>query len=304
MMRPLSKQESHNAETKVRLSVVLANSLDPHLYESCALTIPDYAEEICLSGFPGIHCLSQRFARIQLDGYIENIIQKEFPEQGLKVRKPQVLKAWLKAYAAATGSTTSYKKILVASTAGEDQKPAASTTLVYRDVLDTLYLTDRVDAWLPTDNHFTALGKAQKHYLVDPGLAARLLDLDKDGLIKDAIEPLGPQRKSSIFGRLFESLVASSLKVYCQHNEADLFHLRTPTGDHEVDFVITKGDTVLAVEVKLSHEVTQADVAQLHWLQTKLASNKTLVKVLINTGAYAYCREDGIYVIPLGALGA
>jgi predicted AAA+ superfamily ATPase len=303
-MRPLSIQERIGFQAKVRLSDLLDESLDVNLYESCQATMPDYAEEICLSGFPGIHELSQRFARVQLDGYIEDIIQKEFPEQGLKVRKPHVLKAWLKAYAAATASTTSYKKILVASTAGEDQKPASSTTLVYRDVLDMLYLTDRVDPWLPTDNHFTTLGKSPKHYLVDPGLAARILGLDVDGLIKDAIEPLGPQRKTSIFGRLFESLAASSLKVYCQHNEADLFHLRTPMGDHEVDFIVIQGNTVIGIEVKLSHEVSQADVSQLHWLQTKLASHKKLIKVVINTGAYAYRREDGVFVVPLGILGA
>jgi predicted AAA+ superfamily ATPase len=301
-MRPLSMHERGLMKAKVSLSDILEGRVDGQIYEPCPLTLGDYAEEICLSGFPGIHNLSLTMAGIQLDGYIDNIIQKEIPEQGVKVRKPQVLRAWLKAYAAATASTASYKKILVAATPGEDQKPAASTTLVYRDLLDALYLTDRVDPWLPTDNQFSALGKTPKHYLVDTGLAARLVDVDPDGLIRGTRKPLGSQKEGSMFGRLFEGLVANSLKVYCQSCDAHLYHLRTPSGDHEVDFVITKDDVVLAVEVKLSHETSNRDTVHLHWLGTKLDEEKKCVKAIINTGTHAYRREDGVYVIPFGLL--
>jgi predicted AAA+ superfamily ATPase len=232
------------------------------------------------------------------------IINKEFVEQGHRVRKPQVMRAWLKAYAAATGSITSYQKILLASTPGDDAKPDKKTTAAYRDLLDQLYLTDRIEAWLPTDNLFSALSKAPKHYLVDSALAARLLDLDKNTLLLNSVTMLGKQRESSALGRLFEGMVANTLKVYCSHSNANLFHFRSPDGSHEIDFIIEKQNTIIGIEVKLSDSIDKDDVAQLHWLEHKLAPEKTYIKVAINTGAHTFCREDGVFVVPFGAFGS
>ncbi|MDR3308164.1 MAG: DUF4143 domain-containing protein [Coriobacteriales bacterium] len=304
LMRPLSMEERGLCQPCVRLSELLEGSVDKSIFEHCPVTISDYVHEIYSSGFPGIHRLSDSLVKVQINGYIEDIIHKEFPEQGLKVRKPQILRSWLKAYAAATGSTTSYTKLLIASTPGEDIQPAASTTLVYRNLLDALYITDRIEAWLPTDNHFSALGKSPKHYLVDPALAVRLLGLSYSSLISDNKKPLGKQKETSMLGRLFENLVASSLKTYCQSNDAELYHLRTPAGDHEVDFIIVKGNRILGIEVKLAHEVSRDDVKHLDWLSSKLDAANRVTKVIINTGEYAYQRADGVVVIPLALLGA
>ena len=87
--------------------------------------------------------------------------------------------------------------------------------------------------------------------------------------------------------------------AYC----AKIYHFRTPKGNHEVDFVVTLGDVVLAIEVKLSHEVSDRDTVHMHWLADMLSSDKICVKAIVNTGAFAYCRPDGVFVIPFGLLG-
>ena len=52
--------------------------------------------------------------------------------------------AWLRAYAAATATTTSYSRLLEATTSGQADKSARSTSIAYRDVLTQLWLLDPV----------------------------------------------------------------------------------------------------------------------------------------------------------------
>jgi len=64
--------------------------------------LPAYVEEILASGFPGIRPLTGRARRAQLEGYLTRVVEREFPEQGLRIRRPATLRAWLAAYAAGT----------------------------------------------------------------------------------------------------------------------------------------------------------------------------------------------------------
>lgn len=59
---------------------------------------------------------------------------------------------------------------------------------------------------------------------------------------------------------------------------------------------------MLAIEVKLSAAVADTDVRHLLWLRDKLPD--TVVDlVVVNTGAAAYRRPDGVAVVPLALLG-
>jgi predicted AAA+ superfamily ATPase len=269
------------------------------------MNLQDYAHEIFTSGFPGIRNHSDKGISALLGGYIDAVVNREFAELGVRVRKPNVLRAWLAAYAAATATTTSYAKILRASTPGEDKKPGKDATLVYRDTLDSLYLTDRVDPWLPTTNRLTALGRSQKHFLVDPALALSLLKIRKQELLTSTQQlEVGTSRDNSVFGRLFESLAASSLKVYAQSADANLYHLRTSDGRHEVDFIVERGSELLGIEVKLDTQITSADGNQLRWLKEQLDGSRRLTQLIVYAGTHAYKRSDGILVVPLALLGA
>ena len=75
---------------------------------------------------------------------------------------------WPRASAAATATTAGYDRIRNASTAGEGDKPARSTTRPYRDTLERLGILDPVFAWLPGGGHLSRLNVAPKHHLADP----------------------------------------------------------------------------------------------------------------------------------------
>ncbi|MCL1880336.1 MAG: DUF4143 domain-containing protein [Actinomycetia bacterium] len=301
-MRPLSLAErlGEGAETSgISLDDILQGKVEM-VEGSTSVGLEDYLGEIIRSGFPGIRSLPDKGATLFIDSYLESLFEREFTDQGYTVRKPRVLRNWLRAYAAATGSTAPYQVILDAAIPDDKDKPAKSTTLAYRDILDNLWITDRVEPWLPMNSQFKYLGMTAKHYLADPALAARLLGITMDGFLDDSIPLFGPQR-SSLAGRLFESLLALSLQTYAQAITAQLNHFRTSTGNHEVDFIIEKAGRVAAIEVKLGAEAVGNQVDHLNWF-AKTFTNYRVAKILVTTGDTAYTRHDGTHVIPAAML--
>lgn len=300
-MRPLAFAERGIEAPTVSLGLMLAG--DATVGGATQIGLSDYIREIVGSGFPGIRALPPRARRAQLDSYISRIIEHDFPEQGHKVRRPQVLRAWMAAYAAATGSTTSYDKIGRAAATGDDQ-PAKTTVISYRDILNQLWMLEAIPAWLPSTNAFSRLGSAPKHFLADPALAARLLGLDEAKLLRaETANMLGPQEGTAL-GRLFEHLVALSLRTYSQAAEADVSHFRSNSGDREVDFIVHSSEGgIVGVEVKLARTIQDNDVKHLLWLKNQLGDQLRDMMV-ITTGTTAYRRRsDGVAVVPLSLLG-
>jgi len=295
-MRPLSLVERGLETPTISLSTLLDGER-PEVTGSTEVSLPDYVREIVASGLPGIHGADPEDRTDLLDAYVDNIVQREFPEQGYRVRKPQTLRAWLTAYSAATSTTTSYNRILDASSPGQSDKPAVTTTLTYRDALEGLWLLDPLPAWSPSRNVFDRLVSAPKHQLADPALAARLCGATERSLLVD-------RRHAGLLGPLFEHLVALSTLVYALASRARVHHLRTRNGDHEVDLIIEGDDgRVVALEVKLAASVSDADVKHLRWLADRLGDDLADAAV-ITTGSHAYRRPDGIAVVPAALLGA
>lgn len=301
-MRPMTLAERGVETPTVSLAELLTGNR-PRVDGETAVDLPTYTDEIVGSGFPAIRALSPRARRAQLDGYLARIVEHDFPEQGLLVRRPATLRAWLTAYAAATATSSSYNAILDAATPGEGSKPAKTTTVAYRDVLSQIWLMDPIPGWLPTRNRFTRLAQAPKHQLADPSLAARLLGASTTSLLAGA-DPGPPiPRDGTLLGALFESLIALDLRVYAQAAEAAVHHLRTRNGDHEVDFIIERADhKVVALEVKLTATIDDTDVRHLRWLSQRMGAD-LVDAAIITTGTYAYRRPDGIAVIPAALLG-
>lgn len=298
-MRPMSLAERGLATPSVSLSALLAG--DPASIEgTCTAGLSDYAEEIVRSGFPGIRDTGTRLRRSQLAAYVERVVDRDMAELGRSVRNPAALLRWLRAYAAASATAASFETIRDAATSGTGDKPAKTTTIPYRDALERLYILDPLPAWLPRARPINQLGAAPKHHLVDPALAASLLGVDETNLLgRGAAAPVGV----GVLAALLESLVALSVRVYAQHSEARVGHLRTHRGDHEVDLIVENPDgSVVAIEVKLTASVDDEDVRHLIWLRDQIADDLRDA-VVITTGTTAYRRRDGIAVIPAALLG-
>lgn len=294
-MRPMGLHERGVSAPTVSLTALLAGSSTP-VAGTTTFQLTDYAQAIVGSGFPGIMLSPERARRALLEAYLQRVIDRDLPEQGYAVRRPETLRRWLAAYAAASSSTTSYSKVMDAATGGDGAQPAKTTTIAYRDHLSQLWLLDPLPGWVPTSSSLRRVQQAPKHQLADPALAASLLGISAGSL-------LGPAG-AHMAGPLFESLTTLGVRVMAQAARARVGHLRTSAGEREVDLIV-EGDEgqVLGIEVKLAGAVGERDVRHLKWLREQLPG-RVVDLMVVTTGTTAYRRGDGIAVVPLALLGA
>jgi len=303
-MRPLSIEERELDVAKVKLSDLLTGNVEDTFTYQTNIILDDYLDEIFNSGFPGIRLEPERFRARSIGSYIENIIHHDLLEQDIKVRKPQSMRAWLASYAAATATNASGATISEAAFSDSTGAVSINTMQSYKEILQGIGVIEQVPAWLPLGSLFSNLGKTPKHFLVDPAIAVSLLNVTKKNILQGRRLPktVGKLNKSFL-GQLFESLVYQSLATYADICEAHLSHLRLRGGEKEIDFIVQKEDTLIAIEVKSKAKIEGKDVANLHWFEQKVKEEYDVVKLVVHTGPYAYKRPDGVIVVPLALLG-
>ena len=303
-MRPLSIEERELDVVKIRLSQLLAGNIEESFTYQTDITLEHYLAEIFNSGFPGFRLEEEKFRSRSIQSYIDNIIHHDLLEQEIKVRKPHSMKAWLASYAAAMATNASNTTIAAAAFSDKDGTVSSNTIQAYKEILQGIGVIEQVPAWLPFESLFSNLGKTPKHFLVDPALAVSLLNVTKKNILQGRRLPKTVGKVNKTFlGQLFESLVYQSLATYADINEAHLSHLRLRGGEKEIDFIVQKEDTIIAIEVKSKAKIEGKDVANLLWFEQKVAEEYDVVKVIINIGPYAYKRPDGVIVIPLALFG-
>lgn len=293
-MRPMGLHERGLTSPTVSLSTMLEGTA-PRVIGRSSFSLLEYASAITDSGFPGMMRAAPRLRRGLLDAYLQRIIDRDLPDLGYEVRRPETLRRWLTAYAAASSTVTAYSRLLDATTGGDGSQPAKTTTLAYRDHLTQLWLLDPVPGWSTVNNPLRRLQRSPKHQLADPALGARLLGLTSQSLLGSA--------GAHMAGPLFESLATLGIRVLAQAADASVSHLRLPGGEREVDLIVQGPEgQVLGVEVKLAPEVTAADVRHLLWLRDQLP-DRVVDLMVVTTGTTAYRRPDGVAVVPLALLG-
>ncbi|MCL2526050.1 MAG: DUF4143 domain-containing protein [Coriobacteriia bacterium] len=301
-MRPLSLAERFPDSERITLRDCFEGKILDQPRLDSKITFSDYMQEIVKTGFPDINATPDVARGSLIDSYIDNIATREFQAQGVGLRQPETLVRWMRAYAAATGTTTSYNKILDAATPGEGDKPSRKATTAYREALSSLWLIDDLPYWGEGEDFFGRLKQTSKHYLADPGLEARLLGLSAQDLIRGEEETVYDPTYGSIAGRLFESLCVMSVRTYASQIGAHTYFLRTAKGTREVDLVIEKSRKLVIVEVKLGSSVSSDDVRHLNWFEEKLG-NRVKEKIVLTTGDRAYRRQDGVLVVPAALFG-
>ncbi len=298
-MRPLTVSERLGITEGVSLGALLGGSAT--VAGRTTLGLRDYTREIVTGGFPAMRQWSGNALARQLDAYLDRIVDHDMPEAGFRVRRPASLMGWLRAYAAATGTTASWETIRDAATPNDAAKPAKTTTLPYIELLTSLRILDPLPAWLPSRNHLSALTEGAKHHLADPALAARLTRLSATRLLQGGAPSASVPRDGSYLGALFESLATLCVRTFAQRSDARVYHLRTRGGRREVDLIVEGDGGFVAIEVKLSVTVDADDVKHLVWLRGE-TGDECVDTVVLNTGPEAYRRRDGVAVVPLGLL--
>jgi len=151
-------------------------------------------------------------------------------------------------------------------------------------------------AWAPHLRSRYALRQAVKRHFVDPSLAVAALRATPERLLGDM----------NLLGFLFESLVVRDLRVYAQAADAQVLQYRD-SGGVEIDAIVQAADgRWAAFEVTLGSAQADHGAANLRrfaeQIDTARSGAPATLGVIVGTG-YGYMRDDGITVIPIGALG-
>ena len=171
------------------------------------------------------------------------------------------------------------------------------TLIDYIQALKKLFVIEDLTAWNPNIRSKAAIRTSDTRHFVDPSIGVAALGLGPKDLIGDL--------KS--FGFFFEDLVVRDLRVFAEALDGKLFHYRDSNG-LECDAVLHRRNGSYAlIEVKLGGEKNINEGAE---NLIKLASiidiqkmtSPSFMAVIIAAGKYAYQRNDGVFVIPIGCL--
>ena len=150
-------------------------------------------------------------------------------------------------------------------------------------------------AWSSALRSKTTIRTSAKRHFVDPSIAAALM----------RISPLRLQKDFNTFGFMFEDLCARDLRVYAQANDGDVSHYHDKK-NLECDLVVELRDgRWAAVEVKMGMHEEEDAAKNLLALAADVGEQRMLKPsflMILTGGRYAYRREDGVYVVPIGCL--
>lgn len=171
------------------------------------------------------------------------------------------------------------------------------TVLSYINALKKLFVIEESPAWIPNLRSKTAIRTSKARYFVDPSIAVAALGIGPNDLIHDL----------NIFGLIFESLCIRDLRVYAESINGSVYHYRDASG-LECDAVVHLRSGVYGlIEIKLGgdnliNEGVENLIKMKNKIDTEKMNNPAFLMVLTATGKYAYQREDGVYIVPIGCL--
>ena len=109
------------------------------------------------------------------------------------------------------------------------------------------------------------------------------------------------------FGLIFETLCIRDLRVYAESIDGSVYHYRD-SSELECDAVIhLRNGSYGLIEIKLGGDKLIEEGAHnlkklINKIDTDKMKNPSFSMILTAVGNYAYKRNDGIYVVPIGCL--
>lgn len=162
----------------------------------------------------------------------------------------------------------------------------------YLSLLRAVFALLRVPSW--RRNLGRRATAAPKYQLVDSGLAAHMLGLDRERLAMD----------ESLAGGLFESFARMELVKLAEWSEArpSIFHFRTRGGAREVDAVLERrGGQIVGIELKASASLSARDFRGLEELRES-RGDRFVAGVVIHAGEQTLPFGERLWALPVSAL--
>lgn len=298
-MRPMTLFEQGHSSGEVSLGALMSG--DGPEAARCGLDLLAYCERIVVGGWPQLLGAGSETATQFVRDYLDTIVKHDIDVVSGARRDPHLVRRFLHAYAQLTAQPARLSTIVARARGDVDEHgdqgapgPTRWSAEPYLRALRRLMIVDEVQAWSPSLRSRSRLISVPKRHLVDPSLAAGLMDCSPARLLGDL----------NTLGYLFESLATRDLRIYAEAQGGHAFHYREHSGDLEVDLVVEQTDGSWAgFEVKLGGDlIDQAAAALTRMANTRVARPPSALAVITAT-EFGYRRPDGVWVIPLGCLG-
>lgn len=246
----------------------------------------------------GINELSlEDVALEQAFDYYDAIVNSDISRVDGVNRNSERVKNLMRSYARNIGSGASNETIKNDMINNDLFSLDSDTIFSYIKALKKIFVIEESPSWNPNLRSKTAIRTSDTRYFVDPSIAVATLGIGPKDLLNDL----------NTFGLIFESLCIRDLRVYAESINGKVYHYRD-SSDLECDAVIHLRDGSYGlIEIKLGGDkLIESGVENLIKLQNKIDTDKmnkpVFLIVVTATGKYAYRRNDGVYIVPIGCL--
>ncbi len=293
-MQPMSLAESGHTSGQVSFSEMFAGV--PVRAADSGMTVPRLAELITIGGWPAQQGASVGAAAQAAIDYLHQVCTVDVARVGGARRDPAKIEALVRSLARNVATEVAITT-LAADAGGADGELSRVTVSEYLTALERLMVIEDQPAWAPHLRSTRQLRSSAKRHFADPSLAVAALRAGPDRLLQDL----------NFFGLLFESLVVRDLRVLSQPLGGSVLHYRDNKG-LEVDAIVELADgRWAAFEIKLGQTAIDQAATSLSKFRDVVDIERrgepAVLGVITATG-YGYVRDDGIAVIPIGALRA
>ena len=294
-MRPMSLYESDESNGSISLGELFEGHFRPA--EGNELNLKELCYLICRGGWPKAIGKSERAALKQAFNYIDAVAKREIVEVDKVHRSETNTRRLLRSYARHQASQATNGTIAADLKANDGDTLNEATIASYLNALRKIFVIEDMEAWNPNLRSKAAIRTTDTRYFVDPSIATASLGLGPNDLMKDL----------NTMGLFFETLAVRDLRVYTESLDGSVSHYRDNNG-LECDSVLhLRNGHYGLVEIKLGGEtLINEGASNLLSLAKKIDTDKmcapSFMMVLVGTGRYAYRREDGVLVVPIGSL--
>lgn len=292
IIRPMSLYESMISSGLVSIGGLFERKTFEALKSE--VKVDDYAKWIIKGGWPEGIFDSEKQSIVKNASYLDALIKEDVNKVTDKTFNELRMKKIIESLARNTASEITNIGI-EKDIKSMDESISQNTLVDYLDVLNKLYIIEDLNSWSPNLRSKTVIRTSPARFFIDPSIGATALNLNSSRLLSDF----------QTFGLFFEALALRDIRVYADVNQGKVYRYKDSSG-LEIDMIIQLDDGKwAAMEVKMgTHQFDQAAL-NLQKLANKIDENKMLKPsflAIITATEYAYKREDGVLVLPLGVL--
>ncbi len=295
LMRPMSLMESGESTGTVSLNALFDGV--ENVDGISEIDIEQLAFLICRGGWPKAVGCSDRVALQQAFDYYDGVVNADISRVDDVERDSNRAGRVLRSYARSIATQTKLSSIVKDIAINDNPRISDDTVSSYIRALKRIFVIEDVRAWNPNLRSKVAIRTSDTRFFTDPSIGTAALGLGPKDLINNL----------NTMGLFFENLCIRDLRVYAEAMDAEVFHYRDKN-DWECDAVIhRRNGSYGLIEIKLGgKENIEKAVLTLNKLAENIDTEKmkapSFKMVLTGVGNYAYKREDGIFVVPVGAL--